>query len=164
VIAYKFLRAGGFGPFTDFEWRPPLDDRPGPWVAGDGPPMTCARGVHACELGDLPVWLGDELWVVELSGAMERARTKVVAERGRLLRRVDAWNDATRRELAEACLRRLEGHAGYREDAEAEWRTGNVAAVAYIAAHAAGHAEGSPAGIARERAWQAAWLERRLGL
>jgi hypothetical protein len=72
VIAYKFLQAGGLGPFSGFAWP-----QPGRWVGGR---------VSACRASDLPIWLHEELWVAELDGAVEEARTKLVAPRGRLLR------------------------------------------------------------------------------
>jgi hypothetical protein len=97
MIAYKFLRAGRLGPFSGFGW--PL---PGEWVSGH---------VNACRASDLPIWLSEELWVAELGGPVEEARTKLVAPRGRLLRQVSEWSEVTAGELAFACARRTRGHA-----------------------------------------------------
>ena len=111
MIAYKFLRTGGEGPFTGFAWPLPDGDDPGDWVEGDCLRGACAAGVHACRPGDLPVWLNDELWLAELDGAVTEARSKVVAPRGRLLRQVDAWNRETASVMAQACARRARHHA-----------------------------------------------------
>ena len=90
MIAYKFLRPDGTGVFTRFAWPLP-GDRPGAWV--EAPIQACRSGIHACRVEHLPLWLGRELYEIELAGAIVAERTKVVAERGRLVRRVDAWDD-----------------------------------------------------------------------
>ena len=92
MLAYKFLDAEGRAPFTGTAWIP------GVWVeAGDASP--CRRGVHACRAGDLSHWLSAALWEVELDGAVVDGRHKVAAGRGRLVRRIDAY-DTKARELA----------------------------------------------------------------
>jgi hypothetical protein len=112
VIAYKFLRAGAEGPFTGFAWPLPADDgEPGAWVSGDCLRGACASGVHACRPSDLPIWLCDELWVAELAGDVVHARSKVVAPRGRLVRRVAEWTPDASAQLSEACARRARRHA-----------------------------------------------------
>ena len=63
--ALKALRAGAVGPFSGFRWPTP-GDGPGQWVAAS--PSPCASGVHACLRGQLPLWLHDELWEIELGG------------------------------------------------------------------------------------------------
>lgn len=198
---YKFLRPGRVSPFARFRWP-----EPGTWVdVAEIDP--CRSGVHACRTGDLPYWLDEELWRVELDGPVVETAVKVVAGRGRLVRRVDAWSAATAHEFGLACVGRLTGHAaeelrsaalddaaadltaaGSLEDVKsaaeravsaagaadrvAAERVGSyliyaidtlesAAGVSYIAAKAAGRLEG---GTDRERAWQAAWLDERLGL
>ena len=89
MIAYKCLRAGAVGPFSGFRWPQPADGAPGPWVASE--PSRCASGIHACTAEQLPYWLNWELWQVELDGPIVEGETKLVAPRGRLLGRVDAW-------------------------------------------------------------------------
>jgi hypothetical protein len=192
VIAYKFLRAGGLGPFSGFEW--PLA---GEWVSGP---------VSGCRASDLPIWLSEELWVAELAGTVCEERSKLVASRGRLLRPVREWGEVTAGELALACARRTRGHAatvlrasgmssvaellqafaleelpeaeqlveqgslrvrtavGYAADAANAAMTGAAAAAAYVATVAAQHAADSPAAASRERAWQARWMRDRLSL
>jgi hypothetical protein len=102
---WKFLRPGAVSPFTGLVWP-----APGEWVdAGDVSP--CHAGIHACRVTDLPYWLVDELWQVELSGPLSTGRHKVVAPRGRLVARVPAWTGDAARELARACLSRTVVHA-----------------------------------------------------
>jgi hypothetical protein len=178
VIAYKFMRPGAVGPFSGYSWPVPGDDSPGAWVEGARAPHPCTTGVHACAIDDLPVWLGTELWVVELDGEVTRHRTKLVAPRGRLVRRVESWDEATAREFARACASRARDHAesvggppeaarraqSYARDADEEAESGRPATAAYIAATAAAHAAGDRSAIGTERAWQTRWLADRLGL
>jgi hypothetical protein len=105
VIAYKFLRDDGTGVFTRFAW--PLPDRePGAWV--EAPIVTCHSGIHARRVRDLPLWLGRELYEAELDGEIVDEPTKVVASPGRLLRRMDAWDDATRAAYSRERARQIE--------------------------------------------------------
>jgi hypothetical protein len=105
VIAYKFLRAGRIGPFSGTQW-PERGE-----VEASGPLEACRNGVHACRVDDLAYWLDDELWEVELLGDIVEERLKLLARGGRLVRRIDSWDDATRRAFAEWCLRRVAAHA-----------------------------------------------------
>jgi hypothetical protein len=111
VRAYKFLRAGAIGPFSGFAWPRPAGGAPGPWVEANDPPARCRRGVHACRLDDLPWWLAEELWVVELGGEVVAYAHKVAAPRGRLVRRVDGWTAAARRDYAHECAWRARDRA-----------------------------------------------------
>ncbi len=162
--AYKFLAPGAVGPFSGFAWP---TGTPGPWV--EAVPHTCATGVHACAVEDLPHWIHQELWEVELEGA-ERAGRKLVAPRGRLLRRIEAWNAGSADEFSASCASAAtamvgdsERAAGYAEDLTTWWARGWPAAVALIAAFIAEIA-GGEAGYDDERARQAGWLADRLGL
>ena len=89
--ALKFLRPGRVAPFTGATW--PL---PGAWLAAAAPPELCRAGVHALLADVLAIWIAEELWRVELDGGQELAPGIVVAARGRLLDRVEGWNDQTR--------------------------------------------------------------------
>jgi hypothetical protein len=178
MIAYKFLRAGGVGPFSGYSWPLPSDGQPGEWVEARRSPSSCTAGVHACAIDDLPVWLGAELWRAELDGEVVRHRTKLVAQRGRLVERVSGWDDEAAREFARACAARAREHAkatrgsperiaraeAYAGDAEVEAESGRPATVAYIAARAAAHTAEDRAAIGAERVWQSRWLAERLGL
>jgi hypothetical protein len=161
---YKFLRAGAVGLYSDFAW--PV----GEWVEVPPPLVPSRRGVHACRVGDLPHWLDDELWRVELDGEVLELDRMLVATRGRLVERVPTWDEKQLHALAAACVERGRAYSGFGEDA-AEWASDPAGAVSaiYIVAHAAGLAAGAPgngydAGFAAERAWQAAWLAERLEL
>lgn len=162
--ALKFLRAGAVGPFSGFVWPRPVAGEPGQWVRAPGTPVVCRSAIHACRVRDLPRWIDEELWVVELAGVVIEEDTKLAAGAGRLLHRVDSWTHATAGEFARACAERAAQHdAGYGDDARALAEDAAAAATAYVAAHAAARARGDD-GAAAERAWQAAWLADRLEL
>jgi hypothetical protein len=161
VIAHKFLRAGGTGRFTGFRWPLP-GDGPGAWV--DAPIEPCRSGIHACRPADLPIWAGDELYEIELDGEIVHERTKVVASRARLLRRVDAWERGLRDAYTRMCAERA--HALARE--LPAWNATidplsryGPALLGYMAARIA-EERGGRAAYAAERAHQAAWLADRL--
>lgn len=161
MIAYKFLEAGGVSPFAGFQW--PV----GEWVdAAAADP--CRRGIHACRIADLPFWLGKELWEIELDGEIVEQERKLVARRGRLIRRREEWTDALLDAFAADCLLRTRRRfgsvpilSGFVADIEGFRATGRVGLAAFAAARAAEVAEGPPA-YERERLRQAAWLAERL--
>jgi hypothetical protein len=179
VIAWKFTRSGAVGPFSGVAWP-----AAGEWLDADGGAVIpCRSAVHACTLEDLPMWLDDELWRVQLRGPVLRSHGKLAAAGGRLLERVTGWDAAAAAEYAEACVERaaagaatLTGDAatvaaGLVEDGAACARRARrepsvaptmAAGAALCAARAAGLEDSSR--IAEERAWQAGWLARRLGL
>jgi hypothetical protein len=69
MTTYKFLERGRVAPFTGFEW--PVDE----WVEASAVD-PCRRGIHACRVRDLPIWIDDELWQVELAGdVVEKERS-----------------------------------------------------------------------------------------
>jgi hypothetical protein len=157
VRAFKFLLPGRVAPFSRFTW--PV----GEWVEG-GDGAACNTGVHACEPGDLPFWLTEELWEIELAGPIARGRHKLVAERGRLVGRVDSWNDEAAGQFAEACVARVRGlaarrpeAAGHLADLEAWSPFALPVAVGSLAARAFEAVEGRE-GYDAERAAQSAWL------
>jgi len=102
MIAYKFLAAGAIGPFTGRPWPLPSARAPGAWLAAPDEDLA-RRGVHACRRGNLSLWPDEELWLVELEGPFIPDSCLIIAARGRLLRRVQAWNATTAREYAAAC-------------------------------------------------------------
>ena len=163
VIAYKFLAAGAVAPFTRYRWR--LDE----WVdAGAADP--CRQGVHACRSRDLPIWLDDELWEVELDGTVVEQERKLVAERGRLVRAIDAWTPEVAHEFGRFCARRTRERvgflpvlSGYVFDVDRFVAQGRIAIAGFAAARAAELRDG-PAGYDAERLAQAAWLAERLGI
>jgi hypothetical protein len=167
VIAYKFLRADGTSVFTGFRWPLP-DGGPGEWVSAEVEP--CRSGIHACRVADLPYWVGRTLYEVELAGYVVADDTKVVASRGRLRRRVDAWDDDLRvaytrhcadraHELAQGASPPLEAWEAVIEPSVPE----GPALLGFVAARIAEQISGTPAYHA-ERDAQAQWLVERLGL
>lgn len=157
VIAYKFLRAGGVAPFTGFSWVP------GAWVMGRA---AHGEGVHACRVSQLPWWVDDELWRIELGAPVVERATQLEAARGRLLQRVTAWQPQA---FAQACAARARAHAlqapsAELEDYAARAERAPAGSAAFIAAVAAVAVRGAESGFAEERAWQARWLAENLAL
>ena len=170
--AYKFLRRDGTNLLTGFRW--PV----GEWVEADGPLAWCANGVHACRVADLPHWLGQELWLMELGGETLAAPDAIVGRRGRLVERIGAWSGGVAQEFADSCADRAETLAtgaptavGRARDAGADAAVGWVSGAAYVTAAVAGEvASGRRDGplyqhyFLAERARQAWWLRDRLAL
>ncbi len=163
VIAYKFLDEGGVGPFTGFRW--PVAE----WVdaAGVDP---CREGIHACRVQDLPLWLGRELWEIDLEGEVVEQERKLVAPRGRLARRIDAWNDDVAYEFGRFCARRTRERvgflpvlSGYVADVDRFVAQRRIPIAGFAAARAAERRDG-PAAYEQERRVQAVWLAGRLEL
>ena len=165
MTAYKFLRADGTGAFTGFAWPLP-DGALGAWVEAD--PDPCRSGIHACRLGDLPHWAGRVLYEIELDGEVIEHKSKVVARRGRLLRRIDAWDDDFRAALTRHCadraheLARAGGIQRWEEVIEHSIPEG-PALLSFVAARIAEEAGGVEAYHA-ERARHADWIADRLRL
>jgi hypothetical protein len=106
MVYWKFLRAGTRSPFTGFDWQA----TEGRWVTAIDV-HACHRGIHVCRQADLPYWLTEELWRIDLAEPVADVGRKVVASRARLLDRVEAWGAETARELAVACVGRAVQHA-----------------------------------------------------
>jgi hypothetical protein len=167
VTAYKFLTDDGLGVFSRFTWPRP-EGSPGDWVESEVEP--CRAGIHACRAGDLPYWLAPTLYEIELAGAVDEYALKVVAARGRLLRRVAAWNTDVQAEYAEMCLARARELAARAPHLPAAWAPPAMHASAaasanlgFVAARIAEELGGGEAYL-DERRRQSAWLVERLGL
>jgi hypothetical protein len=168
VRAYKCLRPGRVAPFSGYSWEI------GEWVEGDGA-MLCMQGVHACRTTDLPYWLTQELWEIELEGEVREERRKLVADRGRLVQGVEEWTPAAAVSFAEACAARAQERAERATgepagrlgelagDAAANAAKGEAALVGYIAARSA-EVDGGVDGYMAERLAQARWLAAELRL
>jgi hypothetical protein len=63
-----------------------------------------SNGVHALRRRQLVDWIDDELWLVELADDVEEINDMLVARRGRLLRRLRAWDELAAREFGESCI------------------------------------------------------------
>lgn len=163
MIAYKFLRDGEIAPFTGFAW--PV----GEWVEA-GEVQFCRTGIHACRPRDLPIWLGRHLWEIELAGEIIEQERKVVAQRGRLERRLDAWTPQLLEEFVDDLYRRTRRRfggvavaGGYVADI-ARFRSQRRTGLAALAAARAAEWNGGPRAYDAERGRQAQWLAERLGL
>jgi hypothetical protein len=163
VKALKFLRDDRVAPFTGFRW--PVDE----WVEAASADL-CVDGVHALRPKDLPYWLGRELWEIELDGTIVEQERKVVASRGRLVHRVEAWTPALLDAFADDLLRRtrlrvgfIANIGGYVADV-ARFRSQRRYGLAAFAAARAEERRDGPAAYDRERRRQADWLAERLGL
>jgi hypothetical protein len=172
VSAYKFLKLDGTTLFTGFRW--PRRE----WVEAEGPLGWCENGIHACRLEDLPHWLGQELWVMELAGETLVAADGVVARRGRLIEHVSTWSAGVAQEFADNCAQHASALAartpsvgGGAPDAAADAAIGWVGGAAYVVAAVAGEvASGARSGalyqhhFLAERTRQALWLRDRMAL
>ena len=174
MIAYKVLRPGAVAPFSRARWPLPVADRPGGWVHGaSSGPRVCRAGVHACGLAQLPFWLGEELWRVELAEPVREERLKLVSPAGRLVERIASWDETAALAFAADTTERIRAldTGGYIAEAEI-FCVGELAAAdpfaaaavsTMVAVEAAEHAGGHDA-VAAERALQSVWLADRLGL
>lgn len=160
--AYKFTADDAVSVFTRFPWPVPARGNPGAWVDAATTAKVCETGVHACRAADLPYWLGRELWEVELGGDVVEAPYKLVASRGRLLRRVAGWPELER-PFAEDCAARVHElavseleRAGHADLAAALVAAGTTAEVAAVAEQAQGRAPvlvATLAGYASDCVW-----------
>lgn len=174
--AFKFLAAGARARFSELAWPQPDAQRAGGWVVVAGALEPCVCGVHACREQDLPYWLDSELWRIELDGALWVGESMVVAARGRLLQRVESWNDELKGQLLAFCVERAQGvltrsddgaqprAERYLRDVEALGQAGELAAAAYVSALAAACGSALPEldAYVGERSVQARWLASRL--
>jgi hypothetical protein len=105
---YKFLSAGATGPFSHFRWPPPQDgEGPGEWVVARGPLDPCRAGLHLCRPADLPLWMMEELYTVEVDGPVLEYDDFLLARRARLLRRVEPWGRDSASSFTSQCVERV---------------------------------------------------------
>ena len=166
MIAYKFLRRDGSSVFTGFRWPLP-NGGPGPWVESEIDP--CRSGIHACRPEHLPLWAGQTLYEVELDGEIADQRTKVIAARARLTRRIGAWEEV-RDEYTRMCADRAHELAREASPPLEQWEAviepsvpEGPALLGFVAARIAEEIDG-PAAYHAERARQTDWLVDRLAL
>jgi hypothetical protein len=167
VIAYKFLRSDGTSVFTGYRWSLP-NGRPGRWL--DAAVEPCRSGIHACRVSDLPLWIGRDLYEIELDGEIVGHRTKLVASRGRLVRRVEAWTEECRDAYTRMCADRAHELAMSASPPLDAWDAvvehsvpEGPALLGFVAARIAEEISG-PESYRAERSRQAGWLVDRLGL
>jgi hypothetical protein len=154
------------GVFSGFVWPLP-NGKAGAWVEAEVDP--CRSGVHACRQVHLPYWLAPELFEIELDGDAVEEGLKVVAPRGRLVRRIEAWNERTRDEYSQMCIARAGEVAASAPERVADWapRVEDAAAgpalMGFMAARIAEQLGGVEAYV-EERRRQSDWLTDRLAL
>jgi hypothetical protein len=163
MIAYKFLAAGAIAPFTAFRWEA------GTWIDAEAAD-PCRAGIHACRVRDLPIWLADELWEIELDGAVVVGERKLVASRGRLTQRIERWTPELADRFGRFCARRTRERVGFLPvlsgfvaDVDRFVAQHRIAIAGFAAARAAELRDG-PAAYDAERRLQASWLAEQLGL
>jgi hypothetical protein len=114
--------------------------------------------------------VGRRLFEIELDGAVVEERMKIVASRGRLLRRIDAWDDETRDAYTRMCADRAHELAQSVSPPLEEWEAvvepsipEGPALLGFVAARIAEEISGVDAYHA-ERRRQTDWLVETLGL
>lgn len=83
MTTFVFLGTGARGLLDGRRWPVPIGATPAAWLEGDE---------RFPVLAELPHWLDDELWEVELGGAITPADHSLAAARGRLIRRIGGWD------------------------------------------------------------------------
>jgi len=151
MLAWKFLD-GDRSPFQFFTWPLP-NGKPGRWVHAKGDLAACKNGIHACTPEQAVDWLRSDLFVIELGGRIIDAGDKLVARKGRLIRKVEAWNERTQRLFAADCAEHVL-HI-FEEAYPADPRPREAIAVAR--AFAEGEATEEELNTAESAAWSAAW-------
>jgi hypothetical protein len=118
-------------------------------------------GLRTSSAAELAVWVGTELWEVEIDESADRAR---------LVRQVEAWDEDARQAYADFCaasLRALAEQAPevaeYVPDIERRAAIPDAPMTGFIAARAA-EVAGGPQAYDSERRAQSEWLADRLGL
>jgi hypothetical protein len=175
--AYKVLNQGR-SEFTGWQWPLPAGARAGEWVTAQGELALCHSGIHASTVNQLPHWLGMELWVIELAGEIRHEEAALLASRGRLIAKIEAWDEPMRQEYARWCLDRAREiardyptGAALADKVEHTIWWGGAGPAGYFTAMLAGEAAtGRRAGAAYDAAFlaerdrQSGWLARELAL
>jgi hypothetical protein len=183
MIAYKFLRSGAAGLVSGFHWPTPDAGSPGAWVHAASPVRECGTGIHVCRAPDLPYWMCDELWAIEIEGAVVEGTDMLIAPSGRLLYRFSGWTRAGQQRFVEACRDRAARVIGQappdrRQHADAfmghmdnyqqlEWTPLGALCTALAIASTYGGPDDAAvvkAAFRQERVWQSRWLIENLGL
>ena len=176
--AYKVLNHNGRSDFSGWHWPLPEGGRPGEWVVAEGELRLCQNGIHASTAQQLPHWLGMELWEIELAGEIQHDEAALVAARGRLVSRIEAWDEPMRKRFASWCLERAREIArsypageGLAQKVEHTLWWGGAAPAGYFTAMLAGESvsgrhsgEAYDKGFLAERRLQSEWLVRELAL
>ncbi len=138
----KFLRPGRIGTHSDYQWP-----ECGEWVEVEGALEACVNGLHYCHATTAMDWADAELYVFAPDGETLHADTKHLCRRGRLVRRVETWNDCTQRLFAADCAEHV-------QPADADPRS--LEAIRAARRFARGEASDEELAAARDAAWDAA--------
>ena|SRR5256885_1453185 len=79
-------------------------------------------GHHACRPQDLSYWIDAELWRIELEGPLRERATQIEARRGRLLDRIDDWNEKQRAAFGLGCVFQTGDPSAFDEERRRESR------------------------------------------
>jgi hypothetical protein len=114
--------------------------------------------------------MGRQLWEIELDGELVEREWQVVAQRGRLIRRLEEWNDELLDGFGRFCAQRTRERVGFLPvlsgfvaDVDRFVAEGRFPIAGFAAARAAELRDG-PSAYEEERGAQAAWLAERLRL
>lgn len=100
----KFTAPGGFAYAGRGRWHLPQGGQPGKWMRDyKTAPVLCERGYHWCEARHATLHLHAECYLIEPRGVTVRGDNKCVSQGGRLLRRVETWNERAARLFAADC-------------------------------------------------------------
>ena len=143
------------------------------WRTAEGELVPCENGIHYCRQDQLVRWLGPQIWLFE-DGTPDETRDagdKLVTRKGRVVQRLDTWNETTARlfaaDCAEAVLQLIPesrrepftaavaAARGFARGEISDEERDAARAAAWAAARAA--AWGAAGGAARAAAWAAAW-------
>lgn len=106
VLVWKSTKAGGAPVYGSRPLPLPRNGNPGAWHDSGGDPILCERGVHGCRtLRQMLVggWLNEWLWVAEIKGGVVDGNDKSAGRHGRLLYRLETWNEQSARLFAADC-------------------------------------------------------------
>ena len=106
-FALKFLAEGAVGPYSEFQWPKPRGSKPGKWAKATGELNPCVNGIHATDWAHATRWLQAECYVIELRGESVEADDKLCYRAGRLVRRVESWDERSARLFATDCAMKV---------------------------------------------------------
>jgi len=97
----------------DAEWSLPQRNEDGSWTPGEWMPpvkgelVPCLNGYHVVSIEQLPMWLGERIFEVEVGDEIVHADDKSVVRTCRLTRECTGWNERTARLFACDCAERV---------------------------------------------------------
>ena len=102
-LYYKATAAGGKAFAGKGVWKQ------GVWRSTSTPLIPCLRGIHYCRKDQIVQWLNAELWLFEPREDAELLDhgNKLVCSKGRIVERIDAWNETTARLFAADCAEQV---------------------------------------------------------